>query len=135
MFHPWGELRHLAHVIVIWARPAPGIPAATDGERRIWIDPGLSQRERRSVLVHEMVHLEHGHRGCQSVAVERQVREAAARRLIAWERLLAEVPWARGLDELADELWVTEDVLLDRLAALSPEDLRHLEHVRAAAQD
>lgn len=135
MFHPWGELRQLAHVIVIWARPASGVPAATDGERRIWIDPGLSQRERRSVLAHELVHLAEGHRGCQSLAVERQVREVAARHLIDWDRLVAEVQWARGLGELADELWVTEDVVLNRLAALSQEDLRHLEHVRAAAQD
>lgn len=135
MFHPWGELRELAHVIIIWARPAPGIPAATDGERRIWIDPGLSQRERRSVLAHELVHLWRGHRGCQSAAVERQVREAAARQLIEWGRLVAEVAWARSLDELADELWVTEDVVVDRLAALSPRELRHLEAVRAAAQN
>lgn len=134
MFQPWGELRRLTHIIVIWKRPAPDVPAATDGERRIWIDPGLSQRERRCTLTHELVHLGLRHRGCQPPGVERRVREAAARRLIAWERLVAEVAWARSLGELADELWVTEEVLADRLASLSPGELRHLESLRSAAQ-
>ncbi|MGP5219396.1 ImmA/IrrE family metallo-endopeptidase [Arthrobacter rhombi] len=134
MFHPWGELRRLTHIIVIWKRPAPEVPAATDGERRIWIDPGLSQRERRCTLTHELVHLGARHRGCQPAGVERRVRAVAARELVTWEQLLMEVPWARSLSELADELWVTEDVLADRLGSLSPGDLEHLESLRSAAQ-
>lgn len=134
MFHPWGELRRLTHIIVIWKRPAPEVPAATDGERRIWIDPSLSQRERRCTLTHELVHLGLRHRGCQPPGVERRVREAAAGRLISWQDLLVEVPWARSLCELADELWVTEEVLADRLGALSLGELRHLESLRSAAQ-
>ncbi len=87
------------------------------------------------MLTHELVHLARGDVGCQPAAVEREVRVAAARELVPWERLVAEVAWARSLGELADELWVTEDVVVDRLAALSPGDLRHLEAVRAAAQN
>jgi len=126
MFHPWGELLKLSHVNVIWKRPGPGKPAATDGERRIWIDPGLSQRERRCTLTHELVHLRFGHRGCQPPAIESQVRAAAAQCLIPAERLLTEAAWALSLGELADELWVTESVLLDRLSSLSPDERRAL---------
>ncbi|MGP5725880.1 ImmA/IrrE family metallo-endopeptidase [Arthrobacter rhombi] len=126
MFHPWGELRRLAHIIVIWKRPSPDIPAATDGEHRIWIDPSLSQRERRCALMHEMVHLQLGHRGCQPPAVERQVREAAARYLVSWDQLLAETPWAMSLPELADDLWVTELVLRDRIQTLSTDEVATL---------
>lgn len=126
MFHPWGKLRSLVDVVVIWASPAPGIPAATDGEFRIWLDPRLSQRERRCALTHELVHMELGHRGCQPPAVERQVREAAARYLVSWDQLLAETPWAMNLAELADDLWVTELVLRDRIQALSTDEVATL---------
>lgn len=126
MFHPWGKLRSLADVIIIWASPAPGIPAATDGECRIWLDPRMSQRERRCALTHELAHMELGHHGCQPPAVERQVREAAARDLVSWEDLQSEIPWAMSLAELADDLWVTELVLQDRLRALSTAEVATL---------
>ncbi|WP_417220570.1 ImmA/IrrE family metallo-endopeptidase [Arthrobacter sp.] len=134
MFHPWGALRGLAHVIIIWARPAPGVPAATDGERRIWIDPRMGQRERRCALSHELVHLEAGHRGCQPGGVEAWVRGEAARRLIDLDRLASTLLWSQDLREVADELWVTELVLADRMAALSPTEHHYLEVLWAAAQ-
>ena len=56
MFHPWRALRALSHVVVEWARPHPTVPAATDGASRIWLDPRMSQVERRCVLTHELVH-------------------------------------------------------------------------------
>ena len=109
----------MAHVAVEWARPHPLAPAATDGLGRIWMDPRLNQVERRCVLTHELVHLEHGHRGCQPRAVETAVRREAARRLVRMEHLTAALPWARDCDELADELWVTPMVLTDRYDGLT----------------
>lgn len=73
----------------------------------MWVDPRMSQVERRCVLTHEPVRLEHGHRGCQPAAVEHAVRAIAARRLITHEQLVVALPWAMSLDEFADELWVT----------------------------
>lgn len=119
MFHPWRSLRAMTHVVVHWARPHPAAPGATDGATRIWLDPRMTQVERRCVLTHELVHLEHGHHGCQPPAVERAVRAETARRLVSAEALLAAAPWALSLDELADELWVTPLVLADRLEHLT----------------
>ena len=119
MFHPWRALRTLTYVVVVWARPHPTAPAATDGATVIWLDPRMTQAERRCALTHELVHLEHGHRGCQPHAVEHAVRAETARRLVSAEALLAAAPWALSLDELADELWVTPLVLADRLEHLT----------------
>ena len=119
MFHPWRALRALTHVVVIWVRPHADAPAGTNGRDVVWIDPRLLQVERRCVLTHELVHLEHGHAGCQPTAVERRVRAAAARTLISHEDLAAALPWALSLEELADDLWVPPLVLRDRLAGLT----------------
>lgn len=118
MFHPWRFLRHLPSVVVEWVRPHPRFVAATDGKSRIWIDPRLSQVERRCVLTHEILHIQYGHKGCQPLAVERMVRADAARYLIVFEDLQSAAAWALSVQELADELWVTEMVLQDRLRNL-----------------
>ncbi|MCC0765675.1 hypothetical protein [Micrococcus luteus] len=76
MFHPWRALRALSHVVVVWSRPHAAAPAATNGADLVWLDPRMTQAERRCALTHELVHLEHGHRGCQPPAVEHAVRPA-----------------------------------------------------------
>lgn len=119
MWNPWGTLRKLTHIAVIWRRPHPLLPAATDGMHRVWIDPRANQVERRCLLAHELVHLERGHIGCQPPAVERTVRVETARRLVPLAQLQRHLSWARSSWELADELHVTEMVLRDRLEALS----------------
>ncbi len=129
MFHPWHQLRNLSHVIVEWIRPHPTIPAATDGERCIWLDPRMNQVERRCALTHELVHLEFGHVGCQPVKVERGVRVETARRLITVEQLVEWVPWALSREELASELWVTELVLADRLESLNAAEQERLDSI------
>ena len=70
MFHPWRALRTLTHVVVVWARPHPAAPAATDGATVIWLDPRMTQAERRCALTHALVRLEHGHRACQPPTIE-----------------------------------------------------------------
>lgn len=119
MFHPWRALRQLQHVIVEWIRPHPRLVGASDGRCRIWLDPRMSQVERRCVLTHELVHIHYEHRGCQPFAVERMVRVEAARCLISIEDLQRCAVWALSPAELADELWVTEMVLDDRLRNLT----------------
>lgn len=123
----------MSHVVVEWIRPHPRAPGATNGADVIWLDPRMSQVERRCVLAHELVHLEYGHRGCQPPAVEREVRAEAARRLVHMDELVPAVRWSRSLDELADELWVTPLVAQDRLAGLSDEERRVLAEAAGGA--
>jgi hypothetical protein len=119
MFDPWGTLRHLVHVTVRWVRMPDNVPGRTNGTDIIWLDNRLQQVERRCVLAHELVHLEWRHTGCQLPKYEKAVRVETARRLIPIEQLCRHAAWARSHSELADELWVTEMVLSDRLANLT----------------
>ena len=116
----------MTHVVVEWIRPHPRAPGATNGADVIWLDPRLSQVERRCVLTHELVHLEYGHRGCQPPAVEQVVRARTAERLVEVEDLAAAVKWTVDPGELAEELWVTPMVLQDRVASLSAAEVAAL---------
>lgn len=120
MWHPWRRLRELTHVVVVWARPSTEAPAATNGTDVIWMDRRLMQMERRCALTHELVHLDQGHHGCQPRAIEHAVRAEVARLHIPLEALVHAMPWALSLEDLADELWVTPMVLMDRLGGLTP---------------
>lgn len=121
----WGRLRGLAQAVIIWTRPHSEIPAATDG-RRIWIDPKLTSNETRCVLAHEAIHVQHGHTSCQPRAIERQVRLEVARFLITFEDLQNIVGWSSCPSVMAEELGVTEQVLIDRLATLDGDQLQVL---------
>ncbi|MGL3804689.1 ImmA/IrrE family metallo-endopeptidase [Paeniglutamicibacter sp. R2-26] len=121
-----GELRTLAQAIVIWTRPLSDAPAATDGAGRIWIDPRVTQIEDRCFTTHEMVHMRRGHTGCQPPAVERSVCLETARILVPFEALAKHAGWARSMAELAEELSVTEEVLIDRFQTLDGDQLQAL---------
>lgn len=125
MFEPFGKLKELAHAIVVWSRPHIEVPAATDG-RHIWIDPNLSGDEKLCALAHEAIHIKHGHSGCQPPAIERQVRLETAQYLVSFQDLQRVAGWARHPAEMAEELGVTEQVLLDRLATLDGDQVQQL---------
>lgn len=125
MQNVWGMLRSLAHVMIIWHRPYPDIVAATDG-RRIWIDPKLTSVERKCFLAHEAIHIQQGHNGCQPPGIERQVCLEVARFLVSFESLQSVAGWSRCPVEMAEELGVTEQVLLDRLATLDGDQIQAL---------
>ena len=117
--HPWRSLRELNHIVLHWRDDMPEyLLGATDG-RHIWMRSDLSQVERRCVLAHELAHVLRRHRTCQPSAVEAAVEREAARFLLPDPRLLADaLVWAHGrVDEAADVLWVTDDVLVTRLDA------------------
>ncbi|UUX60131.1 ImmA/IrrE family metallo-endopeptidase [Glutamicibacter halophytocola] len=118
-------LRTISHVAVIWNRPYPDIVAATNG-RSIWIDPALTSVERVCYLTHEAIHIKHGHTGCQGRAIERQVCLEVAQFLVPFESLQGVASWSRHPAEMADELGVTEEVLLDRLATLDGDQIQAL---------
>ena len=127
MHGAWGMLRDLApQMSLIFAMLPDGISGLTDGRSRIWLDARLDEVERRCALMHELLHVEHGHTGCQGPRAERRVRMEAARRLIAFERLLESYRWCHGPTELAEELSVTREVLADRLEGLTGRERRRL---------
>lgn len=120
--HPWRALRELEYVVLSWRDDLPPyLRGASDG-RRIWMRSDLTQVERRCTLAHELEHVRAGHRDCQPEAVERQIRNRAARFLLPDPHVIAEaLVWASGdVAEAADVLWVTSGTLRHRL------DERHL---------
>lgn len=122
MFDPWGALRRLTHIHISFVPMPDGVPGRTDGLRVIWLDKNLQQVERRCALAHELVHIEFGHDGCQRPCIEHQVNVETARRLITIADLCRHLAWARSPQELAEDLWVTTEVLTDRLQSLTPDE-------------
>lgn len=119
VFHPWRALRALAHVRLSWVAMPDGAPGRTNGIDTIWLDKSLDQVERRCAVTHELIHLERKHLGCQPPAIEAEVCAETARRLVRIEHLTAGLAWSRSFGELADELWVTPEVLRDRFKSLT----------------
>jgi hypothetical protein len=121
-FHPWRRLRAQPQLEVIWQRQPAGRLAATDGRRFIYMDPRMSQVQRRCAVTHEQVHVAWGHTNGCSHREERAVRAETARQLVAMPDLLAAYRWADNLPEVADELWVTTEVLRDRIDHLDDDE-------------
>ncbi|MCQ9367385.1 ImmA/IrrE family metallo-endopeptidase [Brevibacterium sp. 91QC2O2] len=119
--HPWADLLAREHVVVSWHGDLPpGMRGATNGIDIILLSTRLRlQPERRCTLTHELVHVDWGHTCGQSPAIESRVRRETARRLILPEHLEDAARWASSTAEAAEALWVTEDVLIDRLHCLT----------------
>lgn len=118
MHHPWRELRSQEHLTLHFVSlPAPYL-AVTDGDT-IWLHDRLLQVERRCALAHELVHVERG-TDCVDDMEETRVRRITAQRLIDTGDLINALKWGHDMGEVADELWVTPEVLHDRIKALSP---------------
>lgn len=109
------------------------VPGRTNGLDVIWLDKRLDQVERRCTLTHELIYIERQHTGCQLPAVEIEVCLEAARRLIPIGDLVSVLRWSNYAHEMADELWVTTEVLMDRLTSLSPDELSILLATEAQA--
>lgn len=126
MFDPWGALRRLTHIHISFVRMPDGAPGRTDGLRVIWLDSRLQQDQRRCTLTHELVHMERGHDGCQERTIEYEVRAETARRLIPIDELCRHAAWSSSIDELADDLWVTPEVVTDRFQSLTLQEAAQL---------
>lgn len=123
MHHPWRELRDRGDGVVLhFTRFNDTRIAATNGNNAIWIDRDLLQVERRCALTHEQAHIDLGHTTKPTVVEERKARRYAAQKLIDWDDLVDVLKWAHNVHEAADELWVTPEVLEDRLKALHPHE-------------
>lgn len=133
-YSPWQHLRRLAHINLRWTDDdveLDGAHAWYYVERdEILMDSRLTQRERRSVLGHELAHAIGKDRPC-GVEVLDSIQELradrwAARRLIDIRVLAEALAWSENLDEVAEELWVTLDLLEVRLAHLHPSERAYL---------
>ena len=96
--------------------------AATNGNNAIWLDPDLLQVERRCAVQHEQAHIDLGHSSCDDPREEADAKRMTAVKLIEWDALVEVFRWARTAEEAADELWVTTEVLEDRLRFLHPNE-------------
>lgn len=96
----------------------------------ILLDDRLSQAERRCTLTHEIIHhlsgdLEHVDPAL-AAAQERNCRDRAARVLITLSALADAMRWSEHAEEIADQLWVDEPTLWDRIENLTPEERDYL---------
>lgn len=122
MHHPWRELRNRGDGILLYFTTfEDGRVAATHGNR-IYLDKDLLQVERRCAIQHEQVHLDLGHTDCDDEIAEARARSVTARRLLSAKQLIPVALWTQSIEEAADELWVTPQVLEDFLAALTSDE-------------
>lgn len=125
MFHPWRALRRLTHVKLHW-REMDGVLGQTDGSTVIYMHPDQSQAQRRCTLAHELAHIELGHINGATPREEAAAREHAARRMISLDRLMDALRWAESMEEVADELWVDHQMLIDRIDTLTKDERQAL---------
>lgn len=96
----------------------------------ILLDDRLDQAERRCTLVHELIHHLSGDHDLNvpdlAEAQERLCRDRAARVLISLSALADAMRWSEHADEIADQLWVDEATLWDRMEHLTPEEQAYL---------
>jgi hypothetical protein len=104
-------------VKVVRVRLEDGYAGCTDGET-IWLDDRLNAIQMLCALLHELVHIEMGHKSHQTDDIEMVVRYEVARRLLPLDRLVG-VCKDQSLKALAIELGVTQQVLMDRAATLT----------------
>lgn len=118
-YDPWEHCATLGLRVIRRDLRAPLRACWHPPSRTVILDRGLSQRERRCSLAHELVHVERGDECRQAAKVEAAVHLVAARRLITIEQLAGALAWTRDPHVLADELWVDDVTLEVRMADLT----------------
>lgn len=130
MWHPWRTAaERYPHITIVTEHPLPRGVAGLIKDTTIWLCSTLTQAERRSVLTHELQHLERGIPAPEYLArEERLVDELAARQLIPLPKLIEVLHWTRDPYEIADELWTDAHTVRVRLNTLDPIEVTELEH-------
>ncbi|UOW93708.1 peptidase [Gordonia phage Wrigley] len=130
-YHPWRHARDLDLTIEL----VPGLrPRATYSAGLVQIRQGLTQRERRAALAHEIVHYERGDEGIACSRwhlqkLERQVHLVAARRLITIDDLADAVISEPDYHCMAHKLWVDDYTFRLRLAHVTDEERAQITHL------
>lgn len=123
--NPWAWLRSHPDIDLVWGGLPTGWRGATDG-RTIWLADGLTQRERRCTLAHEIAHISLGLLGRQSASSEGHVRVETARMMLPDIEAIAAALSDQPIEQAALDLWVTDDLLADRLSGFSPWELAYI---------
>lgn len=130
MWNPWRRLRELGHAVRLeWLDELPG---GVDGlttfdDNVIQMRRGLDQAQRRSILTHELVHVERGpYPRWREPAEERAVCAEAARRLITIEQLADALVWCYDPWEAAEHLHVDHPTVVARLESLTAAEVLEL---------
>lgn len=134
-WHPWRHLRdHYPHIDVHYVNLKPLGLKGRLTTRGIELHHKSRQRDLRSTLGHEVLHLERGpvplHHPHFAQREEHVVEELTARRMITLPELVDAVLWCQGRtdDEAAEELWVSHNVLQTRIATLTPGERTWVQH-------
>lgn len=125
--NPWEKLvTHHPHVRVEY-QTLPGNQCGKTNGHTIILDKNLSQAQRRSTLMHELIHLERGIFTCNHKE-EHIVDKISAVRLIELDNLVEALLWTGGkvTQEAADELWVDYYTLEKRIENLTSKELEYL---------
>ncbi len=133
-YSPWRHLRQLTHINLRWTDDDGELEGAFAwyyvDRSEIVMDSRLDQRERRSVLGHELHHAinEDAPSGVEVLDIIQELHADrwASRRLIEIRALGEALAWSHDLEEVAEELWVTRDLLDVRLAHLHPAERAYL---------
>lgn len=133
-WHPWRYMaEQFPHFVICTSYELPpGVRGLVKGER-IWLCRTLDQAGRRTVLSHEIGHIERGmpiypRHHLYTRREERIVDQIAARRLIPIAKLVDAMKWSRHPAELAEALWTTPRMVECRLNSLDPIEVAQLEH-------
>ncbi|AZS12375.1 helix-turn-helix DNA binding protein [Gordonia phage Kenna] len=130
-YHPWQH----AHDLGLTIEFVPGLrPRATYAAGLVQIRAGLSQRERRSALAHELVHCERGDDGVACSRwhlqkLERQVHLTAAKRLITIDELADAVISEPDYASMSQKLWVDDYTFRLRLAYVTEDERAAIAHL------
>lgn len=121
--HPWRTLRSLPHVDIVWHDGGKSGETQWHGDRvEIHMDRTMGQAKKRSVLVHELMHVMRGRPPIGEAAKrqeEHQVSVAAARLLIPLDALIKTLLWTTSNHEAADILWVDYYTYVTRINNLT----------------
>lgn len=141
-YSPWRHLRSLTDITLCFTDDEQILDGAyawyLHRLRAIVMDKRLTQVERRSVLVHEIGHVIRGDVPCGNDVLdcrqESLVDQWAARKLITLDALIDALRWSDDPAEVADCLWVTEDLLEVRLAHLHPSERAYVKRHLSALE-
>lgn len=128
---PYALLQGMPHLTLEITRlPDDEMGRWIPDRQTIVLDDRLDQAERRCTLVHEMVHHVSGdHAGLAPELAEMQERiclERTARLLITTPALADAMRWSPHIDEIAEQLWVDEATVWNRLDHLTAEETAYL---------
>lgn len=130
MWHPWkvaGE--RFPHITISSHYQLPKGVAGLWKDTTIWLCSTLTQAERRSVLTHELQHVERGLAApIYREREERIVDELAARKLIPLPDLIEVLRWTRDPHEMAHELWTDVHTIRTRMNNLDPIEIAEIEN-------